>query len=149
MTSHYMELIRWCLTSYCPSFASFYKMDLSTIFYLHWMEEICNFICLDIIRKIGQNFPSKLSNIYLFLNIWNYLNLINWVLIQGLLSSIYYKYFPKIFCMYRVSQKKLGLVFRGHFRPLNDRKSKKARKQTPPKMQFYLLGGAFKSVCRL
>ena len=50
---------------------------------------------------------------------------------------------------YRVSQKKLGLVFRGHFRPLNDRKSKKARKQTPPKMQFYLLGGVFKSVCRL
>ena len=35
---------------------------------------------------------------------------------------------------YRVSQKKQGFVFRGHFRPLNDRKSKKAREQTPPKM---------------
>ena len=29
--------------------------------------------------------------------------------------------------IYRVSQKKLGLVFRGHFRPLNGRKSKKGR----------------------
>ena len=51
--------------------------------------------------------------------------------------------------MYRVSQKKLGLVFRGHFRPSNGRKSKKARKQTPPKIKFYLLGGVFRSVCRL
>ena len=48
-----------------------------------------------------------------------------------------------------VSKKKLGLVFRGHLRPLNGRKSKKARKQTPPKIQFYLLGGVFRSVCRL
>ena len=47
---------------------------------------------------------------------------------------------------YRVSQKKLGLVFRGHFRPLNGRKSKKGRKQTPPKIQFYLLGGVFSPV---
>ena len=37
--------------------------------------------------------------------------------------------------------KKMGLVFRGQFRPLYGRKSKKARKQTPPKIQFYLLGG--------
>ena len=52
-------------------------------------------------------------------------------------------------CMYRVSQKKVGLVFRGHFWPLNGQKSKKARKQTPPKIQFYLLGGVFWSVSRL
>ena len=50
---------------------------------------------------------------------------------------------------YRVSQKKQGLVFRGHFRPLNGRKSKKARKQTPPKIQFYLLGGVFRLICGL
>ena len=30
--------------------------------------------------------------------------------------------------------------------PLNGRKSKKARKQTPPKIQFYLLGGVFSPV---
>ena len=48
--------------------------------------------------------------------------------------------------IYRVSQKKQGLVFRGHFRPLNGRKSKKGRKQTPPKIQFYLLGGVFSPV---
>ena len=43
-------------------------------------------------------------------------------------------------------KKKLRFVFRGHFRPLNDQKSKKARKQTPPKIQFYLLGGVSRSV---
>ena len=32
----------------------------------------------------------------------------------------------------------------GHFKPLNERK--KARKQTPPKIQFYLLGGVFSPV---
>ena len=48
--------------------------------------------------------------------------------------------------MYRVSQKQLGLVFRGHFRPLYGRKSKKGSKQTPPKIQFYLLGGVFSPV---
>ena len=45
--------------------------------------------------------------------------------------------------IYRVSQKKQGFVFRGHFMPLNGRKSKKVRKQTPSKIQFYLLGGVF------
>ena len=45
--------------------------------------------------------------------------------------------------------KKMGLVFRGYFRPLNGRKSKKARKQTPPKIQFYLLGGVFSPVYNL
>ena len=38
--------------------------------------------------------------------------------------------------------KKQGLVFRGHLRPLNE----KARKQTPLKIQFYLLGGVFSPV---
>ena len=47
---------------------------------------------------------------------------------------------------YRASQKKQGLLFRGLFRPLNDQKSKKARKKTPPEIQFYLLGGGFKLV---
>ena len=47
---------------------------------------------------------------------------------------------------YRVSQKKWGLVFEGHFGGLNGLKSKKARKQTPPKIQFYLLGGVSRSV---
>ena len=49
-------------------------------------------------------------------------------------------------CFCLVSKKKQGLVFRGHFRPLNGRKSKKGRKQTPPKIQFYLLGGVFNPV---
>ena len=35
---------------------------------------------------------------------------------------------------YRVSQKKQSRRFKGHFRLLNGRKSKKARKQTPPKI---------------
>ena len=48
--------------------------------------------------------------------------------------------------MYRVSQKKQSRRFKGHFRPLNSRKSKKARKQTPLKIQFYLLGGVFSPV---
>ena len=30
--------------------------------------------------------------------------------------------------------------------PLNGRKSKKARKQTPPNIQIYLLGGVFSPV---
>ena len=47
---------------------------------------------------------------------------------------------------YRVSQKKMGLVFRGYFRPLNGRKSKKVRKQPPPKIQFNLLRGVFSPV---
>ena len=49
--------------------------------------------------------------------------------------------------MYRVSKKMdlcSGVLL--HFRPLNGRKSKKARKQTPPKIQFYLLGGVFSPV---
>ena len=37
----------------------------------------------------------------------------------------------------------MRLVFSGHFRPFNGRKSKKARKQTPLKIQFYLLGEAY------
>ena len=37
----------------------------------------------------------------------------------------------------------MRLVFSGHFRPFNGRKSKKARKQTPLKIQFYILGGVF------
>ena len=45
-------------------------------------------------------------------------------------------------------QKKLGLVFRSHFRPLNGGKSKKVRKQIPLKIQFYLLGGVLRSVYR-
>ena len=48
--------------------------------------------------------------------------------------------------IYRVSQKKVGLVFRGHFRPLWPKIKKKARKQTPPKIQFYLLGGVLSPV---
>ena len=35
---------------------------------------------------------------------------------------------PPLVPIYRVSQKKLGLVFRGHLRPLNGGKSIKARK---------------------
>ena len=51
--------------------------------------------------------------------------------------------------MYRVSQKKLGFVFRGHFRGLNGLKSKSSRKQTPHKIQFYLLGGVFSPLYNL
>ena len=40
--------------------------------------------------------------------------------------------------IYRASQKKQSHRFKGNFRPLNGRKSKKARKQT--EIQFYLLG---------
>ena len=42
--------------------------------------------------------------------------------------------------------KKQSRRFKGHFRPLNRRKSKKARKQTPSKIQFYLLEGVFSPV---
>ena len=48
--------------------------------------------------------------------------------------------------IYRVSQKKQGFVFRGHFKGLNGLKSKSGRKQTPIKIQFYLLGGVFSPV---
>ena len=44
--------------------------------------------------------------------------------------------YAKCFFLYRVSQKKLGFVFRVHFRPLRDQKSKKARKQTSLKFNF-------------
>ena len=47
---------------------------------------------------------------------------------------------------YRVSQKKGCSKFEGHFRPLNGRKSKKVTPKTPPKIQFYLLGGVFSPV---
>ena len=48
--------------------------------------------------------------------------------------------------IYRVSQKKGCSKFEGHFRPLNGRKSKKVTPKTPPKIQFYLLGGVFSPV---
>ena len=61
------------------------------------------------------------------------------------LIVLYEKVFRKV-CIYRVSPKKNGLAFKGHCKPLNGRKSKKARKQTTPKIQFYLLGGVFTHV---
>ena len=42
--------------------------------------------------------------------------------------------------------KKLSHRFKGDFRPLNCRKSIKVRKQTLPKIKFYLLGGVFSPV---
>ena len=45
-----------------------------------------------------------------------------------------------------VSAKKGWRKFEGHFMPLNGRKSKKVTPKTPPKIQFYLLGGVFSPV---
>ena len=47
--------------------------------------------------------------------------------------------------------KKTGISVQGSFEALKWPKIiiKKTRKQTPPKIQFYLLGGVFRSVCRL
>ena len=57
-----------------------------------------------------------------------------------LFTSCYIIYIIYIIPVFFVSQKKMGLVFRGHFRPLDGRKSKKGRKQTPPKIQLYRRG---------
>ena len=50
------------------------------------------------------------------------------------------------FRSYRVSQKKQGLVFRAHFRGLNDLKIIKVEENRP---HLKLLGGVFRPVCRL
>ena len=50
---------------------------------------------------------------------------------------------------YRVSQKKVGLVFRAHFRGFNGLKSKSGSPETPLKIQFYLLGSVFSPVYNL
>ena len=43
-----------------------------------------------------------------------------------------------------MSQKKVGFLFKAHFRGLNDQKSKNGRKDTP--IKFYLLEGVFSPV---
>ena len=40
--------------------------------------------------------------------------------------------------LYRVSQKKVGSVFRAQFRPFNGQKFKSGKEETPIKIQFYL-----------
>ena len=44
---------------------------------------------------------------------------------------------------YNLSPKKVGFRFTANLEALNGLKSKSERKQTPPKIKFYLLGGNF------
>ena len=60
-----------------------------------------------------------------------------------------WEHLTQVEVMYRVSQKKVGLVFRAHFRGFNGLKSKSGSPETPLKIQFYLLGSVFSPVYNL